>query len=62
MEKIGSGRIVTQLSLFPSGVIELKGKMVVGEEWGGWVEGWRGWRRGGGGGGGVRNGVVLNSN
>lgn len=42
MEKIGSGRIVTQLSLFPSGVIELKGKMVVGEEWGGWVEGWRG--------------------
>ena len=39
MEKIGSGRIVTQLSLFPSGVIELKGKMVVGEEWGGWVEG-----------------------
>ena len=41
MEKIGSGRIVTQLSLFPSGVIELKGKMVVGEEWGGWVEGWR---------------------
>lgn len=36
--------------------------MVVGEEWGGWVEGWRGWRRGGGGGGGVRNGVVLNSN
>lgn len=40
MEKIGSGRIVTQLSLFPSGVIELKGKMVVGEEWGGWVEGW----------------------
>lgn len=42
MEKIGSGRIVTQLSLFPSGVIELKGKMVVGEEWGGWVEGWSG--------------------
>lgn len=40
LEKIGSGRIVTQLSLFPSGVIELKGKMVVGEEWGGWVEGW----------------------
>lgn len=40
-------------------MIELKGKMVVGEEWGGWVEGWRG---GGGGGGGVRNGVVLNSN
>lgn len=66
MEKIGSGRIVTQLSLFPSGVIELKGKMVVGEEWGGGVDGWR-WRRrerggGGGGGGGVRNGVVLNSN
>lgn len=57
MEKIGSGRIVTQLSLFPSGVIELKGKMVVGEEWGGWVRG-----VGGGGGGGVRNGVVLNSN
>lgn len=44
-EKIGSGRIVTQLSLFPSGVIELKGKMVVGEEWGGWVEGWRWWWR-----------------
>lgn len=44
MEKIGSGRIVTQLSLFPSGVIELKGKMVVGEEWGGGVDGWR-WRR-----------------
>lgn len=39
MEKIGSGRIVTQLSLFPSGVIELKGRMVVGEERGGWVEG-----------------------
>lgn len=34
--KIGSGRIVTQLSLFPSGVIKLKGKMVVGEERAGW--------------------------
>lgn len=34
--KIGSGRIVTQLSLFPSGVIKLKGKMVVREERAGW--------------------------
>lgn len=32
--------------------------MLVGEEWGGWVEG----VGGGGGGGGLRNGVVLNSN
>lgn len=40
--KIGSGRIVTQLSLFPSGVIELKSKTVVREE-GGWRAGRGGW-------------------